>query len=265
MNYGYNLAAAGVLTAMYRQDIASNNLANIETAGFKVDYSSTMARPAATQEDGLYDLPSNRLLERLGAGVLLTPTRTAFSQGPLENSTNPLDVAMKGDGFFMVHGMKPSANGGPATREVRLTRDGRMTLDKNGRLVNAASGQSVLDSGQRPITLDPAAGKIAIDRDGTIRQGGQPVGQIGVVDVADRTVLKKEGAGMFSLPAAALSAARPATGDVVQGAVEKSNVDPIQAMMQVTNASNDAAGATRIMSIHDELMSRTINTLGRVS
>src|SRR5262249_40596405 len=81
LEYGYNLAASGMLTAMFRQDVASNNLANLETTAFKPDRAFTIPRAAARIEDKLFNLPSNKLLERLGAGVLLAPTRTTFEQG----------------------------------------------------------------------------------------------------------------------------------------------------------------------------------------
>ena len=263
MNYGFNLAAAGVLSALYRQDVASNNLANVETPGFKMDQTATIPREAAREEDGLFDLPSNRMLERLGAGVLLAPTRSSFSQGPLQPTANPLDLAIRGDGFFMVQG-KAGANG-QGSAPTLLTRDGRFTLDSKGRLVTAAEGLAVLDSSRSPITLDPSAGPVTVDADGTIRQRGSSVARVGLVDFADRSRLKKEGGGTFSVPASVLSSAQPATGDVLQKMVEKSNVDAVQAMMQVTNASNDAQGATRLMSMYDEMLNRAINTLGRVT
>lgn len=258
MNYGFNLASAGVLTAMYRQDVAANNLANIETIGFKVDQTSTVARSAAREEDGLWDLPSNRLLERLGAGVLLGPNQTSHAQGPLQTTANPLDVAIRGDGFFMV------ATGQGGANPHRLTRDGRLTLDKGGRLVTAAGGKAVLDTTGSEITLNPKA-RITVHTNGAIEQNGGEVARLAVVDVADKSMLSKEGEGLFRAPASVISQRRPASGDVIQQSIERSNADPIRAMMQVTDATSAASGATRILTIHDELMSRAINTLGRVS
>lgn len=273
MNYGFNLAAGGVLTAMHRQDVWANNLANIETAGFKIVQAATIPRAPARIEDGLDNLPSNRLLEQLGAGVLLAPSRTNFSQGPLQASSNPLDVALQGEGFFMVELVLPQrpgdadgegASAGPRTA-VALTRDGRFTLNKEGVLVTVTDGAPVLDGSRGTITLNPVGGKPTIDRDGTIRQGGRAVARIGVVDVADRSALKKLGTGRFTAPESVISSARRASAEVVQGSIERSNVDAVQAMMRLSSASSDASAATRIMGIHDELMGRAINTLGRVS
>ncbi len=263
MNYGYTLAATGILTSMHRQDVASNNLANVETPGFKVDLTSTLPRSAARDEDGLYDLPGNRLLERLGAGVLMAPTFTSFDQGPLEITTNPLDLAVQGDGFFMVQARKGD---GPSGSEggVRLTRDGRMTLDRSGRLVLSGEGNAVLDSGGSTIQLDPRQ-RIIVQSDGTILQGGSKVARIALVDLPDRTVLQKEGEGLFAFKRPGQeSSLDDAQGEIVQSAIEGSSSDPIRMMMQVTNASGATAAAGRMAGIHDELMNRAINSLGRV-
>lgn len=261
MNYGFNMGAAGVITSMYRQDVAANNLANIETTGFKPDQAFTVPRQAARQEDGLYNLPSNALLERLGAGVLLSPTRTSFRQGSIQTTRNPLDVAIEGSGFLSV-GVSDSSRG----MQVRLTRDGKMTMNRNGQLVSVNGGQPILDDSGRPITLDPRK-SIAIDPTGSISQDGEEVAKLGFVDVPDKRVLRKEGGNLFSAPPAALASRTPPPPEsrLVQFATESSGADPIQAMMGVTNAANAVGTTTRLMQIHDELLGRAINTLGKVS
>ncbi|MFO0493203.1 MAG: flagellar basal body protein, partial [bacterium] len=93
MNYGLYLSASGTLNALYRMDVAANNLANSETTGFKSDITAAMARDAANPEDGLH-LPSNKLLEKLGGGVLAGPNRTAWRQGALQTTNHDLDVGI---------------------------------------------------------------------------------------------------------------------------------------------------------------------------
>ncbi len=265
MNYGYNLGASGVLTAMHRQDVASNNLANMQTVGFKPDVAFTIPREAARKEDGLYNLPSNVLLERLGGGVLLAPCRTSFKQGTITPSANPFDVAIEGDGFLTVSG---GGTGGAAGDQLRLTRDGRMTLNTRGELVTVADGHRVLDTTGRPITLNPGM-DVVIDGDGAIRQGGQQVAALGFVDVPKQlrggTGMHKVGDNLFALSAATANSTVPATGNIRQRAIEESGSDPIKAMMAVQSAANDVGTTAKIMQIHDDLMNRAINTLGRVS
>lgn len=262
MNYGYNLAAAGVITAMARQDVAANNLANIETVGFKPDTAFTIPREAARVEDRLYDLPSNKLLERLGAGVLLAPTRTSHTQGALTRTSNPLDLSIRGDGFFQVANTRTA--GSSSGNQVRLTRDGRMTLNARGELVTSAGGHAVLDQSGRPITLQEGA-RVDIDGDGAIRQAGVEVAKLRLVGVANKGQLRKVGENLYAAGSAALGSNVEASGEIVQGHIERSAVDPIAAMMAVTKAAGAVASATRLMSIHDEITGRLVNTLGRVS
>lgn len=259
MNYAFQIGSAGVISAMYRQDVASNNLANVQTVGFKPDEAFTIPRRAAREEDNLYSLPSNQMLERLGAGVLLAPNRTNFRQGTVTQSKNPFDLAIQGDGFLTV-----SVSGSTAGDNVRLTRDGRLTLDKQGRLIGASTGHPVLDDGGRQITLrrDQA---VEIDADGTIRQGNSPVAKLGFIDVPDRTALRKAGENLYTAPPAAISSKAQPTGSIVQYAVEESAVDPIRAMMSVQSAANQVGTTVRVMQIADEMMSRAISTLGRVT
>jgi flagellar basal-body rod protein FlgF len=259
MNQGYSIGASSVLTAMYRQDVAANNLANIETVGFKPDMAFTIPRQAARQEDGLGNLPSNALLEKLGAGVLLGRNRVSFAQGSLRQTGNPLDVAIEGDGFLQL-----GAPGDGKSEKLRLTRDGRLTLNKEGRLINAATGLNVLDATDQPITLSPTQ-RIEIDAAGGIFQGGSKVAELKFVDVPSRESLTKIGDGMFALSSSAAASRSGASGRIVQGSIEGSGVDPIRAMMAVQNAANSVGTAVRIMQINDELTGRAISTLGRIS
>ncbi|MFN7020496.1 MAG: flagellar hook-basal body protein [Phycisphaerales bacterium] len=262
MDYGYNLAAAGMLTAMFRQDVASNNLANIETVGFKADSAFTIPRQAARVEDRLHDIPSNKLLERLGAGVLLGPTRTSFVQGTLESTRNPLDLAIRGDGFLTVSARAGAR--GTSQDHIRLTRDGRLTLNADGTLVTIAGGRPVLDENGRAIRLDRST-RIEIDGDGTIRQAGGAVAKLRLVDVPNRQALRKAGEGLYMLTSNIAAGFTPARGEIVQGHIEKSAVDVIDAMMKVQSAAGAVTASGRMLSIHDELTGRLINTLGRAS
>lgn len=259
MNYGFTIGTAGVVAAMHRQDVAANNLANIQTVGFKPDSAFTIPRAAARQEDGLYDIPSNALLERLGAGVLFAPTRTSYTQGTISRTRNPFDLAVQGEGFLSV-----SVNTTSEGDNIRLTRDGRLTLDQAGRLITATGGHRVLDNSGRPITLNRSQ-DFNVQTDGTISQAGVRVAKLGFFDVPDRSVLRKTGDNLFSLSPSAASSKVPAKGEILQYSTEDSAADPIRAMLAVQSASNAVGTMSKVMQIHDDLMNRAINTLGRVS
>lgn len=261
MQQGMRISASGALVALHRTDVAAANLANVNTVGFKPDSTSVQSRTVVREEDNLPFLPSDPLLEQLGAGVLAGPRRVNFQQGPLQNTGNDLDVAIEGDGFFLV-GLQ--AQGGDQTG---LTRDGRLTRDALGRLVQSASGLPVLGPGGSPIVLPE--GPVTIDPHGFLYDtDGNVQGQLAVVSVADRSRLHKRGEGVYMASPEVLASARTqplATGvRVHQGMVEGSAVDPIKAMMEVTNAGKAVSGNTRMLGYHDQLLDQAINTFARV-
>ncbi|MDX2148853.1 MAG: flagellar hook-basal body protein [Planctomycetota bacterium] len=258
MNYGLYLSAAGALSALHRQDVFSNNLANMDTIGFKPDTPIPRERLPETQEDGLAFLPSNKLLERLGGGVWMAPTRTSFSQGSFETTGNRLDLAIQGEGFFVARDAT-DVN----TDKVRLTRDGRFALNANGRLVMASSGMPILDVANQPIDLPP--GEIRIDPNGMIRVNGLETVQIQITAVPDESRLRKLGDSLFLAPADAIDNRSRGAGRVIQGSLEMSTVDEVKAIMQVTSAGREVDANVAMMQQHDRMSERLIGVLGRSS
>ena len=142
MNYGSQLSLSGVLTALHRQDVATNNLANLNTVGFKPEIAMTRQRDVVRAEDGQWALPSDAMIERLGAGVQLAPTLTNFTQGTVAPTGNDLDVAIEGSGFLVVR----DATDGAADR-IRLTRDGRLTRSASGLTIQPPLSSLLLTTG----------------------------------------------------------------------------------------------------------------------
>jgi flagellar basal body rod protein FlgG len=256
VNYGFFTAASGAQAAMARQNVASNNLANVSTVGFKPDTLDLRLRDPVRVEDGLPFMDSNALIERLGAGVMPTGTRIMHSQGTLRETGAPLDLAIQGEGFLRVEHEGP---GGFA-----LTRDGRMLIEPDGTLVRAGDGRPVLDAQGRRITLDRSL-PVRIDTQGTIYQGGAAVAQLETVTVDDPSRLIKGGNGDFRLPSPELAQSLRRTDAVIeQGFVEDSAVNPISALNAVTGASRAAQSNMRMVSTIYEVMGNAINRLGRV-
>ena len=255
MNYGLYVSASGALTNMARQDVYSNNLANVTTAGFKPDVFTIQTRQAVRQEDNLTMLDSNSMLERLGGGVIPLPTRIDQSQAGLERTSDPFDLAIDGEGFFAVRA-------GESDDPIRLTRDGRLTLNSSGTLVRATDGAPVLDTNDGEIQLDRNA-EASISTDGTVLQNGAPVAKIALWSVPNANAMTREGHGLFRTPA--LDDRTAGTGEIRQGAVEMSGVNPISALMQVTSASRAVQGNLRMISYFDNTMGMAISQLGRVT
>lgn len=257
MNYGFYTSASGAFTQMARVDVLSNNLANVDTVAFKPLGISVRQRDAVRTEDGLQHVDTSALLERLGAGVMPTPTRISTRQGAVSETGNPLDVAVQGDGYFMVRiddELQPTG----------LTRDGRMLIGPDGTLVQAGSGRPVLSPNGQRIELELGATP-EIRGDGVISQSGVVVGQLGLVHVPEPGAMASLGGGIFHPSAQQMEQSRAASGLIRSHAVERSAVDAISTMMGITRASGSARSSLRVASTIDETMNQAINRLGRVS
>ncbi len=255
MNYGIQISASGALTSLHQQDALTGNLANLNTAGFKPILAGTAFRQAVRQEDGVFNLPSDELLEKLGGGVLSAPNRINFAQGAIELTDNELDVAIKGDGFFTIE-----FDGSPA-----LSRDGRFTIDDRGMLVQSTTGRAVLDPSQNPIFIDPTQGPVVIHGDGLITQRDLAVGQIGLADVPDRSILKKYGEGLFVSQTGSPLTLIDGRGLMQQKAIETSSVDEINAIMKIQGAARAAQGNIGMIDMQNRMLDRTINTFARLA
>lgn len=260
MNYGLYLSAAGAMTSLHRQDVMANNLANLNTVGFKPDLASFRTRLPERLESGAVVDPQF-LLEQLGGGQWTNPSQISLKQGDLVNSHNDLDCAIQDDGFFVIHTGKP----GGGADNLRFTRDGRFTLNSRNEIVLAANGLRVLDVNDQPIRLTPGL-KTLIGPDGTITQNGVEAARLQVSTVADKTRITKAGDGLLRMAPEGERAARvQATGTIRQGMVENSAVDPILALNDMINASKAVQANSTMMQYHDNLLGQAINTLGRVA
>jgi len=259
MNYGLYLSASGVLTNLYRQDVFANNLANVETVGFKVDSPTLRQRKPEQLEDPAGFNTSNRLLQQLGGGTIVGTQRIEFGRAPLRETHNPLDVALTDDNtFFSIEHRGPDGQA-----QTRYTRDGRFTTNALGELVTIAGGKRVLDTEGNPITLD-GTGPAAVASDGQVTQAGQPVAALGVTRIPDSQNLVKQGQNLFRYNGNAELAAAQNFG-IQPGFLEASGADPIQSLMNVTKASKAVTSNSKLIQYHDKLMDSAVNTLGRVA
>jgi flagellar basal body rod protein FlgG len=256
MNYGFYLSAGGIQTAMHRMDVISNNLANVQTPAFKPDAIEVRQMLPERFEPGAMADPQ-WMLEQLGGGAHIDPTRYRFSQGTLANTEREMDVAIEGDGFLMVR------DGQDGTDPTFLTRDGALALDGDGRLVMATTGLPVLDINSEVIR--PDAGPLAISTDGTITQNDDTIAQLQIVSVADPTHLRKSGHNLLMTTALSGTATTTSTATVRQGYMENSTVDPVMAMTQLLSLSRQIKANSVLLQYQDNLTGQAMNTLGRVS
>lgn len=235
------------LTLQRALDVAANNLANVDTAGFKVEsltvQTDAMSPAAVPSSDPIKYVIDNGLARNYG-------------QGGLEQSSNPLDVGIEGDGFFTVQ----TAGGN------RYTRDGRFGIDAQNQIVDH-QGNPVLGSGGSPIAVDPQKGEVSIAKDGTISQSanGQTtqVGKLGVARFANLSALKKEGDNLYDAAGATPTNATDAR--LHQGMVERSNVQPVVEITNLIAITRAYERVTQMMSQTEDLSQSAVQRLGKAA
>lgn len=258
MDYGMHLSASGALTAMYRMDVLTNNLANMNTVGYKGDIPVPKQRLAARLEDKL-EISPNEMLERLGGGVHQGRTRTDFTQGTLTSTDSELDVAIQGSGFLV---LREGQNGN--SDRLKLTRNGRMIIDKQGRLVSADTGLQMMSVTGDAIIVNPRR-PLTINTDGAVVQSGKIVGRLRLVDVPNVQALSKAGHSMFSAPPEALSSRIEGGGIIRQGFIEQAAIDPLRTTMAISTAAREIETNLSMLQYSDKMLERAVNTLGRVA
>lgn len=224
-------------------DIVANNIANADTPGFKVESVIAETDPQPIPGD-----PTAATLQF----VLDTGLARDFGQGALVETGSPLDVGIEGDGFFQV-----LTDGGE-----RFTRNGRFSLDGEGRLVASDGSPVITDGGE--VIVDPDQGEIAVAADGTISQDGAVVGQLTVYRFASLSALEKTGDGRYAnignqAPEAA------AAVFVRQGMYETSNVQPIMEVTKMIEVSREYERMARLIDQNAQLEKTAIERLGRVA
>jgi len=254
MLYGFYQSAAGIQSSSYRQDVIANNLANSETAGFKRDIALFDQRLTEAQKrGGGPGALTNPLLENLGGGLLAHPTHVDTSQGDLEPTANPLDVAIEGRGFFQVQNAKG---------EKFLTRDGQFSTDRAGNLILAnTDGDRVLDAQGHPIQLPLGAGPVQFARDGTISTNSKPRARVGLFDVEDLSALKKQGETLLSFDNQTL---KPAAGVFRPEYIERSNVDPTTELAELMDTQRQLEANANMIRYQDQTLGRLVNEVGKI-
>ena len=225
-------------------DLLANNLANAAAPGFKADrefYSTYLSAEACLSPGG--DIGSLMpVVERQW---------TDFAQGDLTPTGNPLDVAIKGRGFFVA-----LSNDGPL-----LTRDGALRLSTEGYLETRA-GFRLRGNDGKPIQLDPSL-DITFAPDGAVLQGGETVAQLDVADVKDLNTLVKHGMNYYDLPAPGTVAAT--TAELRQSTIESANSQPAESAVRLVSVMRQFEMLQRAVSIGADMNRRLMEQVARVT
>lgn len=250
MSNGIYQATTGALLQQYRLDILSNNLANVNTVGFKEDRAHFEVIPAESSEPPDTNDPAIQIQPTVSPGDSALQYYINFAQGPLRHTGNPLDLAIEGNGFFNVQ----TPDG------VQYTRKGNFMLAENGQLVTQ-EGYAVL--GQNG-TIELQGGHITIGRDGSISVNGSTVDVINVTQFSDPQQLLKTDGSFFILPAEAAPGEPSDNYDLMQGYLELANVDPIKGMVEMIEALRVFEAYQKMLETLDNVDSQAVAEVGTV-
>lgn len=230
---GLYSSAAGMTAQQQRIDVVANDLANVSTAGYK--------KARASFRDLAYAAERTGNGVRAGAGSAMAMASRSQAAGAIQETGNPFDLAIVGDGFIQVRRSDGTTG---------LTRQGALRLAEDGNLVTA-NGDRLQPPVKIPNGVDPSS--VSIAEDGTVSGGGQQIGRITLRDVPAPAGLMDVG-GSVSVATAASGDIRDATGTLRQGALEQSNVEMADAMAELVEAQRAFSMASKALQNQDSMM-----------
>ncbi len=267
---GVYTALSGAMAQSLNMDTIANNIANVNTPGFKKD-SQVFNEYLTAHEKEQTGMPVPRIPASIESFYDLQGgdqsfvdskgTFTDFSQGSLKGTGNQLDMAIDGDGFFEV-----------ATPDgVKLTRSGNFTMDGNGHLVTK-DGHFVLRSGgeganpeARAITLNGSL-PISVNDQGDIFQGADLIARVSVVDVANKDSLLKTGNSMYGFKAGhSAEIIAKANPSLKSGFIETSNVNVVKEMTDMIKTQRVFESTQKAISAYDSMSDKLINVVGKTT
>jgi len=254
----FHTSATGMTAQQMVIDNTANNLANMNTTGFKrsqVDFQDLIYTRIRQPGDPTVQGQMVPTGIQIGNGVRVAGTTRLFSTGPLESTNNPWDVSIEGEGFFQV----ANPNGGG----IRYTRDGAFRANGSGQLVTS-DGYFV----EPRVTLPPDVRTFSIGEDGAINittaasNIPQRIGQLTLVRFANPAGLSGEGRNLFAdTPASGTpqsgNPGQAGMGIVRGGFLERSNVEVVQELVNLIQAQRAYEFNTKAIKVADEMLSYT--------
>ena len=245
MQLGFYVSGTSGSNAEQQLDVLSNDMANANTAGYRAEDTSFSTILSQKVTSGPGNLPAafgtmgRQYVDMSEVGVRLT--------------SNPLDVALRGNAFLRVR--MPDGS-------VAYTRAGDLRLSGSGKLLTA-DGKAVLDNSNSPITLP--SGNPVIATNGDISVNGHSVGQLGLTAFSDLTKVKKQGGTLLTTPTSNVTAADPKTTSVVQKALESSNVNPILTMTEMMRVLRSYQSTLKVLDQYNKQMSQLNQQVAQVT
>lgn len=239
MYKGIYISMTGMSMREYELSSVSNNLANVNTTGYKRQAFASRLYPLLSGRP--YE--PNAVYQDARAQTYFGTQYIDTSQGALKQTHNPFDLAIQGDGFFSVR----------QGNKILYTRAGSFTRDKENYLVTQ-TGLRVLDENNNPILIEGT--KIEIGKDGSISVDGNPVGRIKLVRLNN---LRHIGGSLYEGVEIG-----QANGQILQGWIEGSNVNPVSEMVSLIQAIRNFEFAQRVTLNFDQLAQRAVTDIARI-
>lgn len=263
---GLYTAHSGMINEQNRLDILSNNLANANTTAYKREGTTNRAfrDELAIKIKDTSDYGRPKVLGTINLGVKIGETYTDYSQGSFKITDKKTDVALDGNGFFVI--AFTDKNGVTSTK---LTRDGAFTLTREGYLVtkdgdfvlNQNGAQNMAANEANYVRLNPNL-DFTVLSDGTVMQNDQVVSRIGVVDVANYDYIAKYGENMYDLVNGGQLIASDAR--VTQGSLEVSNVNIVNEMVDMITITRAYEANQKIIQTIDTTLDKAVNNVGKL-
>lgn len=244
---GIYTAASGMVAESQRTDAIANNMANVDTTGYKRDI--TITKDFGSMMIKQVGAGSNQSdIGSMGYGSVVDEIATIHDPGQILPTGNPLDLAISGNGYFTVQ----TANG------LRYTRNGSFYRSAQGDLVTATGDKVMGTNG--PVRLNGS--KISIGSDGIVKVDGVQTSQLQLAEFAnDKAALSKEGSSLY----VSTGAQQPtkATGSVEQGSLERSNVNVVTEMVNLIAGYRAYEINGKVVQAHDSLLDKAVNQVGK--
>lgn len=250
MERGLYAAASGMIAQQAIQDTLAQNIANVNTVGYKQDnhlFRAVQGMALSRLTEGGSRGPR---VGELGIGVAPDQVYTDWKSGPLSQTGNPLDASLGDNQFFTVQ--TPFGE--------RYTRAGNFVVDGTGQLMTP-NGHAVLDTNDQPINTGGRS-KLGFDGIGNLLSNGRPIARLKIVE-ADTKSLSKMGDSLFT--ATDPNAIRPAAAPQVRPqTLEQSNMDAVSGMVRMLVVTRSFDMAQRALTTQDELLRQAASELGKV-
>lgn len=255
---GLYTAGAGMMLQMARQDVVANNLANVNTSGYKKQVAVAQAFPnmlmsrlgeIEKNSQGKYEPVPVKLIGGLGTGAVIDKIYNDLSMGNIRKTENATDLALNSDGYFSV--LTPQGE--------RYTRNGQFKINSEG-ILTTNQDYPVLDTGNQPITLE---GEFLVDEMGNISINGENIARLKTVGFDNPQYLQREGDNLLAVQEEeGINLESPG---ILQGYIEDSNVNAVKEMVEMINVVRAYEAMQKVVQAEDDTTKVAIDQVGSVS